>query len=296
MSTYTSVGSAVSGFNQAMAEAIQGAVRELLEHKHLYQSVEIKPDDIRKTFMPRVEAGMQHYVTRLTFGVDHWAWAVHDTESYQAMIAALAKNADQRAITWHAPDAKLYCKTCGRLEPFNNVAATNFLNRADATGSGHSHEGKWIQVFVLSYLCQSCKSVPEVFLIRRQGTRLTHSGRAPMEHVPVVRTIPKEVSKHYAGAVVAYQSGQTLAALFLLRTVCEQWAKRFANPDDKADVAIDKYMNTLPDDFKARFPSFRTIYSDLSVALHSADASDELYESSLVAIDEHFAARNLFKL
>ena len=42
-----------------------------------------------------------------------------------------------------------------------------------------------------SFLCQSCKGIPEVFLIRREGLKLILSGRAPMEVADVPTVIPK---------------------------------------------------------------------------------------------------------
>ena len=229
-------------------------------------------------------------------GAHLWPWLVNDTDSFQAMVSSLASRSDHRSVTWQPPDAKLFCKTCDRLEPFNGVAASNVLNRSAPSAGGILHKGKLVQAYCLSYLCQSCKLVPEVFLVRRVGTRLSLSGRAPIEHVPVSRAIPKEVANFFSGALVAHQSGQTLAALFLLRTLCEQWTRRFADAADQAHVALDKYMDGLPDDFKGRFPSLRTMYGDLSAALHSANASDELFESTRALIEEHFEARLLFKL
>ena len=117
-----------------------------------------------------------------------------------------------------------------------------------------------------------------------------------MEHVQVPPEVPKEVTRFYSGAVVAYQSGQTLAGLFLLRTLCEQWARKFAAAQDFADEAINKYMDSLPGDFKARFPSFRSIYEKLSADIHAATGSDELYVQMLAELNEHFSARKLFKL
>jgi adenylate kinase len=73
----------------------------------------------------------------------------------------------------------------------------------------------------LSYQCQSCKGVPEVFLVRREHLKRTNAGRAPIEHVEVPKDIPKHVSRFFRGAIVAHQSGQTLAGIFLLQTLIE---------------------------------------------------------------------------
>ena len=286
---------AVTGHVQIVTQTIQSAFRQLLEQKHLYQSVEVDVEKASEAFQKTIPESLSH-ATQYMKGAHLWPWLVNDTDSFQAMVASLTKQSDQRTVTWPLPDAKLYCKTCDRLEPFNGVSASNVLNRSAPATGGIYHRAKLVQVFCVSYLCQSCKLIPEVFLVRRVGTRLTLSGRSPIEHVPVPKNIPKQLAGFYSDAVVAHQSGQTLAALFMLRTACEQWTRQFADATDKADVALEKYMNQLPDDFKGRFPSLRTIYGELSAALHSANASESLFEAARASIEEHFAARSLFKL
>lgn len=295
MLTIRTAGDAIQGHSKAVTKAVQEAVRQLLEKKHLYQSIEVDVQQASEAFQKRVPQNLSHTLSFMK-GADLWPWVVHDTDSFQAMVSNLTQQPDRPTITWQLPDAKLFCKTCDRLEPFNGLAGSNVLNRSSPSAGGVYHKGKLNQVYSLSYLCQSCKGLPEVFLVRRQGTRISLSGRSPIEHVQVPKSIPREVAAYYSDALVAYQSGQVLAALFMLRTICEQWTRRFADAGDRADAALDKYMDGLPADFKARFPSLRTIYGDLSLALHSADASSDLFESSRTSIEEHFAARELFKL
>lgn len=284
---------AIKSHNEAITAAVQNTVRQLLEQKHLYQSLEVDLKHASEEFQKRISEDLRRFLPIMP---EYWPWLLYETMSFQGVVASLAGQPDQPKITWHLPDAKLFCKLCDRLEPFNALSGWNILDRVNPITGGISHKGKLHQVFCVSYLCQSCKSVPEVFLIRRVGTRLSLAGRAPMEHVPVPKSIPHEIRKYYSDAVVAYQSGQVLAALFMLRTICEQWTRRFAGTADRADEALDKYMVGLPSDFNARFPSLRTIYSDLSNALHAANASHELFEKSLASIEEHFDARRLFKL
>ena len=288
-------GDAIQGHSKAVTQAVQEAVRQLLEQKHLYQSVEVEVLRVSEEFQKRVPQNLSHTLSYMK-GADLWPWIVHDTDSFQAMVSNLTQQPDRPTITWHLPDVKLFCKTCDRLEPFNGLVGSNVLNRSSPSAGGAYHKGKLNQVYCLSYLCQSCKGLPEVFLVRRQATRLSLAGRTPIEHVQVPKSIPRELAAYYSDAQVAYQSGQALAALFMLRTICEQWTRRFADPEDRADAALDKYMDSLPADFKARFPSLRTIYGDLSIALHAANASSELYETCRTNIEEHFAARALFKL
>ena len=55
-------------------------------------------------------------------------------------------------------------------------------------------------------------------------------------------------------------------------------------------------MESLPEDFKARFPSLRFIYEHLSADIHAATGSDELYTKMIADISLPFAARQLFGL
>lgn len=167
-------------------------------------------------------------------------------------------------LVFHPRDVRLFCSKCDRREPFNLVVAEDLLAR-DQDGDSQLYAGTTgtVQVFALSYLCQGCKRVPELFTVRREGPRLTLCGRAPIEHVVVPGQIPKDVKCFYRGAIVAHQSGETLAANFMLRTLIEQFARAAtkakraerdgSSADDldetkwKADQVLDVYAELLPD-------------------------------------------------
>jgi len=119
-----------------------------------------------------------------------------------------------------------------------------------------------------------------------------------MERLEVPSIIPKIVQSFYAGAVLAYQSGQHLPGNFMLRTLIEQWARGAADQTSavQADRILDSYMASLPDDFRGRFPSLRTLYGELSADIHGAIGSEELFKRAQEEIIEHFSARKLFKL
>jgi hypothetical protein len=55
-------------------------------------------------------------------------------------------------------------------------------------------------------------------------------------------------------------------------------------------------MSTLPEDFRAHFPSLRDIYGVLSDAMHKADASPEIFNKAKADIEMHFDARRLRRL
>lgn len=296
MAIYKNISDVIDGYRDKVAGKISGAVKDLLENRHLYQYISVETKELQKEFIGRLDSDFQARSMSYIREAQFFPWMVRDSSYLEPFSAIRGFDNKSLAVAWRAPDIKLYCKKCERLEPFNNYSATCVFNSSDPACGGIPAGLSFVQVYVLSYLCQSCKAIPDVFLVHRLGAKITLVGRAPMEHVEVPRFIPKDISKYFSGARIAHQSGQTLAALFLLRTLCEQWVRKFGGKEDKADVAIEKYMNTLPDDFKARFPSIRDIYGELSAAIHSADPSEELFAQSVSAIEKHFNARSLFEL
>ncbi|MCX6353976.1 MAG: hypothetical protein NTZ78_03605 [Candidatus Aureabacteria bacterium] len=196
------------------------------------------------------------------------------------------------------PDLKLFCITCDEIEPFNAISSEDFLAHGCENLRTFNDKDKTVQVFIFSFLCQGCKSIPETFMVRRNGDKLTLCGRAPMESLNISRVIPKNIQMYYRGAYLAYHSNQTLAGLFLLRTTIEQWARFATNMEQetKADKVLEKYMKKLPKNFKDEFPSMSSLYANLSADIHSATGSDVLFDRACEEIVEHFEARRLFKL
>jgi len=268
----------------------EAALKQLLETKHLYQSVKVDVDtpfDNRPADDPKTARAAREHARRLLAQ----RWGLEDKADQRPRLSGSLE------LEFAAPDATLYCASCGRVEAFNSVFGLETAHRgglAQSTEAGVCGVG----VFVLTYQCQSCKGLPEVFLVRQEGQKLTLAGRAPIEHVDVPAAIPSSVRKWYSGAVVAFQSGQALAGLFLLRILVEQWAREKAElrADELADVALERYMATLPGDFKDRFPSLRDLYSRLSVDIHAAAGSEDLFREAIAAVDKHFDARRVFRL
>lgn len=273
---------ALMGIGIDVVDAIRKAVRTLLEEKHLYQSIEVPVD----THVAKHTVKNEHQwpaMDLVTSRIANWDWHATDTRDAHPYTAS------STTLTWTPPDAKVYCPSCKRVEAFNLSSCLNLLNT-----DGYVRD-QAEQAYAISYQCQSCKGVPQTFLVRRIGARMTLSGRIPMEQVVVPKAIPQAVASYYSGAVVAHQSGQTLAGLFMLRTLCEQWARMYS-VDPHADKAITAYMDSLPDDFKSRFPSLRKIYEDLSERLHAAKPDTTLFASVVDDLNLHFDARALFRL
>ncbi len=263
------------------------AIKQLLEGKHLYQHVDVEEPQqaIDELCKGRTDVEKVLFYYWRTIG---GFWELMDEDQRSAYAAG-----DQFPPTVNVRpyDIKVYCDKCERKEAFNLTRAQNSFFVVT------SPPGPAFQVFTLTCLCQSCKDVSEVFLVRREDLKLTLCGRAPIEHVDVPSFIPKGMKAFYSGAVVAHQSGHTLAGLFYLRVLIEQWARLFAKSNlDNADQVLDQYMKTLPDDFKKHFPSLKKLYDDISKDIHQAVGSPELFDNTLEQIEEHFDARRVHKL
>ena len=122
--------------------------------------------------------------------------------------------------------------------------------------------------------------------------------------LPTPKALPKSVSKFYSDSQIAHYAGQTLAALFLLRTFIEQFWRTLPEvkelitrqPRTTGDEQGEVYQRTLPTDFKERFPSLSALYSVLSVALHEAKPDSHLFDECCAKIITHFEARKLYGL
>jgi hypothetical protein len=171
-------------------ESLIGALRTLLETKHLYQSVHIKQritDDF--AVVGEGPREVQHLVlsehTRLVAG----RWFAIETDEHLRPMAL--RERDPPGLYFRPPDLKVFCGRCDRREAFNLISVSDALG-TDATvmeSSGPSPK----QLFILKYQCQSCKSTPEVFMVERNALKLTLAGRAPMEVVEVSQVIPEAI-------------------------------------------------------------------------------------------------------
>jgi len=151
------------------------------------------------------------------------------------------------------------------------------------------------QIFVLQYECQNCKGEPVSFLVKRDGVRITLTGRSPIEKVNVPNFIPKNVRKYYRGSLVAFNSGANLPAMFMLRTMIEQHMRSTVKAGSQrmtGEELAAAYSDTLGAIFNSQFQSLRPVYLALSEAIHAAlDDKPEIFEAEHANILRHFEAK-----
>lgn len=297
-----------NSFEHKLRESVASALKRLLSEKHLYQSAQVDTacadSEIERlmvakarSFSPTMHQHERINIEKSVHECVHAEWFLDPGVEGRPGARPL-RSVPKPETELRLPIIDRFCteKPCDQIRPFHAVPGFCKIQ----TSSEASNE-QWI---FLSYQCQACKGTPVRFLVRRSGCRVTLSGRDPMEVVQVPKVIPRAHVKHFRDAIIAHQSGQTLAGLFLLRVFIESYWKSLepvtavlpGNARPSGDEYGTAYNSTLPTDFKSRFPSLPDVYSNLSAAIHEANPSAELFQKSHDMIVEHFDALRLFKI
>lgn len=298
--------------DQFRESAYEAAFAELLSTKHLYQSVSVDPLFIEKELASMegsvIVEGRASPDDSPTGKPRNFVYVKPGIRAIRIKSATLPleirtpsnpqpSREHPQEISIAIPNFETWCSVCGERKPFAVIAAT---------GDSHGYPAEALnqatidQVFHLTCLCQSCQKEHVHFMVRRRVLKLTLVGRSPVEVTSPPPFIPKAVRDFYSSAVIAHNSGQTLAAIFLLRTFIEQfWVHlglRSENRRISGDELGKRYSQTLPDAIKSSFPSLADHYDLLSARIHEANADSDQFDKSIEAINEHFDARRLFKV
>ena len=276
------------------SQLIGRAFQELINTKHLYQSVEIDfgpaiAGEAREVWLRRVANEVdssgrvrlnisQEDVTRdLLTELDTKDWVFRD----------VAESA--RIVPFLLPPVKTLCTVC------DDVTSFNLWSNSSAFAQTMSLGNRGRQVFCLPLQCQGCRSSIVVFMIARNGRKIQLVGRSEFENIKVPPSIPTEQRVFYSQALIAFNCGHFLPALFLIRTLIEQYMRTVTRRVElRGDELCDEYNKTLDEGFKGRFPSFKDVYSNLSEALHRADPNESLFRSELERVLLHFDALIIF--
>ena len=287
-------------------QALETAFRKLLENKHLYQNirVEMPGHEIFQEEMMKVMSG----ISRPSSVIDETSRFVYDAFSIiewkiknqyeRRSLAGYAHDTEEQyvSVVFTPQTIKLFCAECKRIEAYNFLLGMDLIE--EFRGPRAFTDPISIQVFSLAFQCQSCKGVPEIFLIQREHLKLTQCGRVPMEVIELPPYLPKKQKIYHSNAIIAYNSGQVLAGSFLLRTFIEQYirSKSTSPKSMNIDELFSEYNQNLPDDFKQRFPSLKSLYDKLSEDIHGAIASEDVFLQAKDDIEKHFKAKELFEL
>ena len=281
-------------------QLIERALQELINTKHLYQSIEIDFEPVisasaREAYLRRRPA---FRASALTISTGREVPSSLDSIKRELLTELDAKGwmfetevavAGAKPIFFSLLPVKTLCSICEDITSFNLWRDSS----AHALNMSLGSQGN--QLFCLPLQCQGCRSGVIVFMVRRSGRKMQLVGRSEFEQVRVPAFVPKEQKGFYSQALIAFNCGQFLAALFLLRTLIEQHMRAVTGRVElRGDELCDEYNETLDEDFKGRFPSFKDVYRKLSDALHRADPNKTLFKSEIERISYHFEGRDLF--
>jgi hypothetical protein len=214
--------------------AVRNALQTLLSEKHLYQRIKVDASFIEggaKSYLASVaRRDFTGGKVRLNSGgasnqnspadrlkeagqpgrdllyIFNWFPIAHHTSPIQL---------GEIDIEVVLPTIMTYCDACKGRWPFKAVEGLchtqtdpQFISR---------------QYFTFGYECQKCSGAPVRYLVHRQGDVMTNVGRHPFEKVVVPPQIPRSGEKHFSAALIAFQTGQFLPAIFMLRVFIEQF-------------------------------------------------------------------------
>lgn len=296
-------------FRYRVAEFTTGQLRLLLETKHLYQKVSLQPNELLAELAPPFpkKDSLGH------IGED-------ENETFRRLASAflderltvsdkLVFNDKKRPVRCLVVgNVKLFCAKCSGKEAFRPIWFQDVTSQIQllyqqqtivVTPSFKVSFSATFQHIVLVFQCQRCESTPEAFLMKRDATDLYLEGRSPIEHVEIHPSLPKNEGKWFRDAIVAHQSGKTLAGLFYLRTFVDQFGRRMTgmlNDKKSGEEIMSAYSETLPLKVRDSAPSLKDWYEKLSEAIHGAKEDAPLFDSAKEKIEEHFEFRRLYKL
>jgi hypothetical protein len=286
---------AFQGVRHRFSSIASACLKKLLEEKHLYQHLSL---DDSSDFRALIQKKFLLVGSEEEFN--------HAVNSFLAQRFSLA---DKQLFTTSVPlpcfivgNVKLFCSKCAQKEAFRPLCFFDITGHLAVEQKSKDFKisfGTSFQLFYIVYQCQVCEGVPNVFLIKRDGLALSIEGRSPIEHIELLSFIPKKEKKWLSDAVVAYQSGKVLAAIFYLRTFIEQFARRITGKEKErktGDEIMDAYAQTISPGIRGSFPSLKEWYDKLSEAAHSANEDSKLFEEAKADIERHFDFRRLHKL
>jgi len=287
-------------FNRLAAEKL----KVLLETKHLYQKLSIDTRDLLNRFKPQLHTSEWNSFEMLVARFLGGKFSVTDKTP---------KDDEPPTLTLLVGNVKLFCSACKAREAFRPILLSDVTWQLVSAKSTHQVIAGWFsvgntfpiafenkfQLLLLVFQCQRCEGKPETFLVKRDGLNLFIEGRSPIEQVEIPKFIPSEEEHWFGDAIVAFQSGKVLAALFYLRTFIEQFARRKTSLKDEkktGEEIMAAYAKLLPAHLRDRMPSLAEWYDKLSQALHGAKEDSQLFKDARERVEKHFDIRRVHEL
>ena len=233
---------------------IKKSIIELLENKQLYQNIDINHKNIESFISKQKDERVRRILKSFPSNrgisakesdellkdnlnkyfseISGYPWHVvaePDENSHQSAEQIIKDNYIRVVL----PTINIVCKKCKvHPMPHNPINIEHYQNQLTLLRT-HPPQNDIHQLLILPYQCQKCKGEPLIFMIKRTNQKMQLVGRSQFSLVLISKSIPKEESKYYNEAIIAFRAGKTLAAIFYLRTMIEQYLRRILHVKDR---------------------------------------------------------------
>lgn len=291
--------------DQVIRDALQAIFADLLTDKGLYQNLRLDLSILSQYVDDKT--GMDDYVAEfITRPVIARSRGEGDDE-----LLALRSSRDGyydthnigdlhelSPISFVLPNISSDCPECRKLTPY--------LSRSD---SATSYYGRYVpprikrgdplhQHFGLFYTCSDCSKHVLAFQVIRDGLRYQLTGRSLPFRPKLDGHWPKVIKPIVQDALVAMAENDLPAAYYHLRTALEHYMKGQLQIDFSERMEgtnlCDLYNARIDTRLKSGFPSVATIYSGLSVGLHTRVVSVTEFNSLIEQLLDHLKGKLLF--
>jgi len=295
------------------AAAIEAAIRDLIEHRFLYQKIGLDYAATDAAITAAIETAKKQAATAI-YGRGSGSRKIYDVTQgrlrelhdeiearpWHLMTRHLSDDATEASfirvanvgtqplgtplkemeIKFYLPAIQLMCAgRCKRGATFAALGASSML----AYGSPYprSVNGRTEQVFVAVYRCELCRDAVYTILVRRIGGRLHLSGFAPRREPLPIGDLPALLIPIVRDADQSIAEGDVFAAMYHLRTMIEHYVKgrlKIAAVDQlRGDDLMRRHYDSLNPGISSALPPLTSIYEKLSRDLHGRTGVAEDY-------------------
>ena len=200
-------------FLKEMEIAIEKALQLLINTCHLYQSLEVDFEDAieketREMYARRLRTDVTEKIENVRKDV------LVEVDALDWVFGVAGTNIK---VGFALKPVRTMCGRCGEVLPFNTSA------QQPVSVISLGVRGR--QVFTIPIQCQGCRSNIIVLLVARSGRKIQLVRRSEFEEISVPGYVPKQQRSFYSRASIAFNCGEFLAGVFLLRTVIEQYMR-----------------------------------------------------------------------
>jgi hypothetical protein len=307
--------------------AVETAVRELLETKHLYQSVRISLEPIRAAISASkatfVESGRPGPFSRGSFGLTAGEIERHHVRHKQELgkiLNCLTRN-DWKLVTEDLRDIPLRsnhpdspngepicflpticrgCCHCDAVRPPHNPGYFGSQKPEPLLDvvMPRVHNRPTTQYWSIAYQCQSCRAEPVVYSVRREGEKLQIVGRSLFDRVSIPRHYPTHLHRFYSETQIARTAGKPLPGSLYLRLLIEHYMRSVLGIAARVtgDELADAYSQRLSPNFPRSEASLKEVYAILSSIIHEGRDDSDILDAMIEKVDRHFRLLELIPI